>query len=138
MTLLEAQVGAARVDVTAIKNLPSSSGIAFTSLGSANITFTNSTFFVHGGAIPADATLIQIVCHLDRIRGSWIRNADLWRTIQTASAGSAATSANRIILANYGFDRNLSIGRRTGDSILMQYDGGFVGIGAGEVEVFIA
>ena len=138
VSLLEAQVGAARVDVTAIKNLPSSSGIAFTSLGSVNVTFTNKAFFVHGGAIPTAATLIQVVCHLDRIRGSWIRNADLWRTIQTASVGSAATSANRIILDNYGFVGNLSIGRRAGDSILIQYDGGFVGLAAGAVEVFIA
>ena len=138
VSLLEAQVGAERVDVTAIKNLPSSSGIAFTSLGSVNIAFTTRTWQIHGGAIPADATLIQVVCHLDRIRGSWIRNAALWRTIQTASVGSAATSADRIILENYGLVGNLSIGRRVGDSILMQYDGGFVGLAAGAVEVFIA
>ena len=138
VALLEAQVGAARVDATAVKNLPSSSGIAFAPLGSVNITFTARTFFVHGAAIPADATLIQVVCHLDRIRGSWIRNAALWRTITPAAFGTAATIANRIILENYGFVGNLSIGRRTGDSILMQYDGGFAGLAAGAVEVFTA
>ena len=138
VNLLEARVGAARLDATAIKDLPSGSGIAFTSLGSVNISFTNRTFFVHGAAIPADATLIQVVCHLDRIRGSWIRNAALWRTIQTASFGDAANSANRVIIENYGFVGNLSIGRRAGDSILIQYDGGFAGITAGAVEIFTA
>ena len=138
VSLLEAQVGAERVDATAVKNLPSGSGIAFTSLGSVNIAFTTRTFFVHGAAIPVDATLIQVVCHLPRIRGSWIRNAALWRTIQTAASGGAATSANRIILENHGFVGNLSIGRRAGDSILIQYDGGFAGITAGAVEVFTA
>ena len=137
VSLLEAQVGAARVDATAIKDLPST-GIAFASLGSVNISLTNRTFFVHGAAIPADATLIQIVSHLPRIRGSWIRNAALWRTITPAAFGTAATNANRIILENYGFVGNLSIGRRAGDSILIQYDGGFAGITAGAIEVFTA
>ena len=137
VSLLEAQVGADRVDATAIKDLPST-GIAFTSLGSVDITFTNRTFFVHGAAIPAAATLIQVVCHLDRIRGSWIRNAALWRTINPSALAGAANSANRIILESYGLVGNLSIGRRTGDSILIQYDGGFAGITAGAVEVFTA
>lgn len=138
VSLLEAQVGTERVDATAVKNLPSGSGIAFTSRGSVNVTFANRTWQIHGGAIPASATLIQVVCHLDRIRGSWIRNADLWRTITEAASGGAATSANRIILETYGFAGNLSIGRRAGDSILIQYDGGFAGIGTGAVEVFTA
>ena len=62
----------------------------------------------------------------------------MWRTITEAVSGGAATSANRIILENYGFAGNLSIGRSAGDSILIQYDGGFAGISAGAVEVFIA
>ena len=136
---LMALSGSDRLDASAIRNLPSSSGISFVSLGAVNVTFADRTWQVHGAVIPSSANLIQVVSHLPRIRGSWIRNAALWRTdVTLATAGSAATEANRMILQNYGLIGNLSIGRRTGDSILIQYDGGFTGLSAGSIEVFTA
>ena len=78
---LEAQVGAARVDATAVKNLPSGSGIAFTSARVGRHRVHDADVVRARRRDPGDATLIQVVCHLDRIRGSWIRNAALWRTI---------------------------------------------------------
>ena len=136
---LMALAGTDRLDASAIRNLPSSAGIQFVSLGAVNVTFANRTWQIHGGVIPAAATLIQVVSTLPRIRGSWIRQAELWRNnVSLASSGDAATEANRLILQNYGAIGNLSIGRRSGNSVLVQYDGGYAGLATASIEVFTA
>ena len=139
VTLLEAQVGAERVDATAVKNLPSSSGIAFVRQGLLSIQFDDRLWKSTGINIPADASLIQVVSRLPRIRGTWINNADLWRSLQPSTEGEATDSSNRIILETYGFIGSLFLGRRgAGDSVLLSYGGGFVGLAAANVEVYTA
>ena len=139
VNLLEARVGAARLDATAVKNLPSGMGITFVSQGLLEMVFDDRTWKSTGINIPADATLIQVVSHLERIRGSWIRNAGIWRTIPPATEGEAAVIANEIVLETYSFVGNFSIGRRAaGESVLLAYDGGFAGLAGANVEVLTA
>ena len=139
VNLLEARVGLARLDASAIKNLPSSSGIAFVRQGLLSIQFDDRLWKSTGINVPADASLIQVVSRLPRIRGTWISNAELWRSLQSSTEGEATDSSNRIILETYGFIGSLYIGRRgAGDSVLLSYGGGFVGLAAANVEVWTA